>query len=56
VAVAVAVAAAFDVFGWFQVRVFDFDGFLFRLLHFNFLLSSWPSVNSRLENSFLAVH
>jgi hypothetical protein len=52
----VAFPATFGVFGWRQVRVFDFDGFLFRLLHFNFLLSSWPSVNSRLENSFLALH
>jgi hypothetical protein len=26
------------------------------LILFNFPSSSWPSVNSRLENSFLAVH
>ena len=31
-----AVAAAAGVFGWRQVTVFDFDGFLFRLLHFSF--------------------
>jgi hypothetical protein len=31
-----AVAAALGVFGWLQVTVFDFDGFLFRLLHFKF--------------------
>jgi hypothetical protein len=52
----IAALAAFGVFGWFQV--FDFDVFLsFFLFHF-ILLSRWvwPSVNSRLENSFLAVH
>ena len=54
--VAAVVAAAFGVFGWQQVT--EFDSFLrFFLCHF-ILLSIWfgPSVNSHLENSFLAVH
>jgi hypothetical protein len=56
VAVLAVVAAAFGVFGWLQVTVFD--SFLsFFLCHFNSSFSLvWLSVNSRLENSFLAVH
>jgi hypothetical protein len=55
-AAAVAATAAFGVFCGLQVT--GFDSFLrFFLCHF-IPLSRWfgPSVNSRLENSFLAVH
>jgi hypothetical protein len=50
VTVAVAVAAAYGVFGWLQVTDFDFDVFL---LHFSFPFLSCFVVS---KESFLAVH
>ncbi len=57
----VVVPAAVGVFGWLQVTGVNANvlnalfGFFVAML-FNFLSSFWPSENSRLENSFLAIH
>ncbi len=52
----VAVAAAVGVFDWRQSRTLMLILVFFVAMLFNFLSSSWPSVNSRLENSFVVVH
>jgi hypothetical protein len=61
VGVVAVAAAAVGVFGWLQVTGVNANvlnalfGFFVAML-FNFLSSFWPSENSRLENSFLAIH
>ena len=53
---AVAAVAASGVFCGLQVTDLDESSSLFSLSFYSSLYLVWPSVSSRLENSFLAVH